>query len=274
VVGGIPVLPGLGTARRFDWIAGGRIARRFGFGGSVGVAYAQRRDAGQIATEELGIDAGIAFNKRADAGARFAYNMTNPGISEIAVSASLRDEATRTEIYAIHRVASRLLPANSLFSVLGDVPSQRAGTLLTWKAAPRLDAIMDLGIRRIAAADSGINDVGVDVAARARLRLDARGTSLLGAELRRGGVGSDAWIGARGTARIKLGRGLSLASELELVRPDEDQGRGTLWPWALVAASWERGDWAAALATEASASAQYTYRVDVLAQLCRKWGRP
>lgn len=270
-VGGVPVLPGLASSRSFDWLAGGRVSRRVGFGGSIGVAYAQRRDAGQLATEELGIDAGYAFSKRADAGARFAYDVANPGIAEIAVTGTLRDEATRTEVYAIHRVASHLLPANSLFSVLGDVPSTRAGTLLTWKAAPRLDLVMDLGIRRVAAMDVGIHDVGVDVAARARLRLDDRGASLLGGELRRGGVGNDAWLGARGTARIALRRGLTVASELELVRPDDDR-RGSLWPWALVAVSWQRGEWSAAVATEASSSAEYRHRFDVLAQLARTWG--
>ena len=63
------------------------------------------------------------------------------------------------------------------------------------------------------------------------------------------------------------------ATELELVRPDDDS-RGTLWPWALVAASWQRGSWSAALATEASTSAQYRYRFDVLAQLARSWWSP
>lgn len=270
-IGGVPVMPGATMSRSFDWLAGGRVSRKFGFGGSLGVAYAQRRDAGQLADEEVGVDAGYAFNRRSDIGARLAYDIANPGISEVMVTSSLRDSSTKTEVYAIHRVASRLLPANSLFSVLGDVPSQRAGTLLTWKAAPRLDVIMDLGLRRIADSDESINDVGADVAARARLRLDDRGTSLLGCELRRGGVGDGAWLGARGMARIKLSHDITFASEVELVRPD-DERRGSLWPWALVAASWQRGDWAAAIATEASSNAEYRYRVDVLAQLARKWG--
>jgi hypothetical protein len=270
-VGGVPVLPGLATSRQFDWLAGGRVSRKLGFGASAGIAYAQRRDAGQLATEELGLDAGYAFGKRADVGARFAYDLAGGGVSEVALTSSLRDESTRTELYAIHRVASRLLPANSLFSVLGDVPSQRAGTLLTWKAAPRLDVILDLGLRRIADVDSHIHDVGAEVATRARLRLDASGKSQLGAELRRGGVGDAAWLGARGTARIALGHDVTLATELELVRPDDDR-RGSLWPWALVATSWRRGAWNAAIATEASTSAMYKYRVDILGQLTRTLG--
>lgn len=265
-VAGMPVARGLTTARSWDWVAGGRVSRRFGFGGSAGIAYAQRRDAGQLATEELGLDAGVALGKRADVGARFAYDLANPGIAEIMTTASLRDDAVKTELYFVHREASHLLPATSLFSVIGDVPSQRGGTLLTWKAAPRLDVIMDLGLRHVDA------DTGADVALRGRLRLDDRGRSVLGGELRRDGVGDDQWIGARGTARVRVSPSLTLSSELELVRPDEDRVRGTLWPWALVAAGWERGDWQAAIAAEASSTMEYRYRFDLLAQLARRWG--
>jgi hypothetical protein len=205
-VAGVPVVPGLATARSWDWIAGGRVARRFGFGGSLGVAYAQRRDAGQLAMEEVGVDAGLQLGKRSDVGARAAYNLASGGISEVMVSASHRDGDVRNELYVVHRDASRLLPATSLFSVIGDVPSQRAGTLVTWRAAPRLDVIMDLGARHVD------RDVGVDITGRARLRLDDRGRSMLGGELRRGGVGDDAWLGARGMARIRLTSALAVSS--------------------------------------------------------------
>lgn len=265
-VTGIPVPPGQTSGRRWDWMAGGRVARRWGFGGSIGVAYAQRRDAGQLASEEVGVDAGIAVSRRSDLGARVAYDVANPGLAEVMMSASHRDDGVRTEMYLVHRSASHLLPATSLFSVLGDVSSLRAGTLLTWLAAPRLDVILDLGARRVG------EDVGVDVTGRARLRLDDRGASVLGGELRRGGVGDDAWAGVRGTARIKIAPRLTVSAEVELVRPDEDRGRGTWWPWGLVAASWQRGPWQAAIASEASSTAEYRYRIDVLAQLARVWG--
>jgi hypothetical protein len=182
------------------------------------------------------------------------------------LTASHRGRALRTELYAIHRAASHLLPANSLFSVLGDVPAQRAGAVFTWRAAPRLDLIADTGARRVD------DDYGVELVGRARLRLDDRGTSMLGGELRRSGVADDAWTGARGTARIALGRGLTASTELELVIPDVDRGGGAVWPWALGALGWQRGDWQAAVAVEASASPEYRHRVDVLGQLARRWG--
>jgi hypothetical protein len=265
-VGGVPVMPGLGTSRSWDWLAGGRVSRRLGDSGSVGLAYAQRRDVGMLVTEELGADAGFAITKRADVGARAAYDVANPGIAEIALTASHRGKAWRTEVYAIHREASHLLPATSLFSVIGDIPSQRAGTVITWKMAPRLELIADAGARRID------DDYGLELVGRARLRLDDRGASLLGGEIRRSGVADDEWTGLRGMARIALGKRLTASTELELVIPDVDRGRGRVWPWALGALGWDCGAWQAAVAAEASASSEYTSRFDVLFQLARRWG--
>lgn len=267
-VAGVPVEPGGEAGRAWDWLVGGRLARRLGESGSAGLSYLQRRDAGRLALEELGADAGLALSRRADVGARAAYDLANPGLAEAALTASYRRGAVRAEAYAGHRAASHLLPATSLFSVLGDVPSERAGAVITWRAAPRLDAIAELGGRRVDA------DLGAELALRARLRLDDRGASALGGELRRSGVGADAWSGARATARIALPRALALAAELELVAPDESRGRGAVWPWGLVALSWERAGWQAAVAAEASASPEYTRRLDVLGQLGRRWGRP
>jgi len=267
-VAGIPVEPGAEAGRAWDWLAGARLARRLGDGGSAGLAYVQRRDAGRLALEELGADAGLALTGRHDVGARAAYDLANPGLAEASVTASYRRRALRTEVYALHRAASHLLPATSLFSVLGDVPSERAGAVVTWRAAPRLDAIAELGGRRVDA------DLGLELALRARLRLDDRGASSVGGELRRSGVADGAWCGARATARIALPRAMAVSAELELVAPDRDHGRGAVWPWGLVAMSWERAGWQAAVAAEASASPEYLHRVDVLGQLGRRWGVP
>lgn len=267
-VAGIPVLPDSFTERSWDWVAGARVARRIGDYGSVGVAYAHRREEGRLSSEEVGVDAGAALTKRHDAGARFAYDLANRGIAEVALTTSYRRKAVRTELYAIHRDASHLLPATSLFSVIGDVPSQRAGTVVTWRAAPRLDVSGDLGVRYVDP------DAAPELAGRARLRLDERGKSSIGGELRRSGVGDDAWTGARGVGRFALPYALTLSTELELVRPDTDRGTGSIWPWALAALGWERGPWQAALAVEASSSPEYTRRLDVLAQLGRRWEVP
>jgi hypothetical protein len=250
----------------WSWIVGARLSRRIGDGGSAGIAYAQRREDGELWSEELALDAGAALSRRSDVGARVNYDLAHTGLAEVAVTASHRRRSLRAEVYAIHRDAAHLLPATSLFSVIGDVPSQRAGAVATWRAAPRLDLIADAGARLVD------GDVGLELVARARLRLDERGKSALTGELRRSGVGDDAWLGARGIARLSLPRSLTLSTELELVRPDVDRGRGTLWPWALAALGWDTGPWIAAVAIEASSSAEYRGRVDVLAQLGRRWG--
>ncbi|HET7503488.1 MAG TPA: hypothetical protein VFK02_20845 [Kofleriaceae bacterium] len=267
-VAGVPVLPGLMTGRSWDWMAGGRVARRFGDWGSAGVSYQQRREDAKLYTQEVGVDAGLAVTEKSDVGARMAYDLVNPGVAEVGLTASRRGKSVRAELYARHTAASHLLPATSLFSVIGDMPSQRAGAVLTWTAAPRLDLTADAGARRL---DS---DLGVELVGRARLKLDDRGASAISAELRRSGVGDDAWTGARCAGRVALPLELAVSSELELVRPDDPRGRGSLWPWALAALSWDHGDWQAAAAVEASASPQYRSRVDALFQLGRRWGKP
>jgi hypothetical protein len=264
--GGIPVVPRVATARTWDWASGGRLARQIGDSGSIGLAYVQAREGGRLATEELGVDLGAAFGKHDDLGAALAYDVANPGVAEASVTASHRHNALRTELYARYRAASHLLPATSLFSVLGDVPAQRAGTVVTWRAAPRLDLLVDLGLSRIGP------DIAPELVARARLSLDDRGASALGGELRRDGIGMDRWTGARAVARIALPRSLSFSTELELVIPDRDRGLGAAWPWGLAALGWDNGTWRAAVAFEASASPEDRRRADVLAQLGRRWG--
>jgi hypothetical protein len=266
LVAGVPVMPGLSTDRSWDWLAGGRVARRLGDWGSAGIAYEQRRDAGRLVTEEVGVDAGAALGKRDDLGAHLAYDVANPGLAEVALTASHQGKRVRTELYARHLAASHLLPATSLFSVIGDVPAERAGAVITWTAAPRLDVIADTGARRVD------TDLAPELTLRARLKLDARGASAVSAELRRSGGGSDAWTGARGAGRIALPHALALSTELELVRPDQPRGRGALWPWVLGAISWDGGAWQAAFAVEASASPEYLHRLDALFQLGRRWG--
>ncbi len=265
---GVPVLPTVVDASRaWDWIVGGRVARRIGDYGSAGIAYAHRRDGGRLATEELGFDVGAAIDSRSDLGARLAYDLANPAIAEASVTTSHKRGAWRTEIYARHRAASHLLPATSLFSVLGDIPSQRVGAVITWRAAPRLDVIGDVAGRRL---DDELDE---ELVGRARLRLDDRGASSLAGEVRRSG-GTSGWTGVRGVAQLRVTRSVTLSTELELVIPDDDRGAGAAWPWGLVAAAWKRGAWDAAIAIEASASPEFRHRVDGLLQLSRRWSAP
>ncbi len=246
---GVPVQPDLTASRAWNWVVGGRVSRRLGDWGSVGVAYLQQRNDGRLAAEEVGVDAGASIGKHADLAGKLAYDLVNPGLAEAKLTASERLRAVRAEVYASYVAPSHILPATSLFTVLGDVPAVRVGTTRTWKAAPRLDLAGDLAVmqsdgdpidgpvvaQRPTSTLPSAPDVGEVVAPaatlRATLRLDDRGTSALGAELRRDGAGDAGWTGARATARFGLADGLTASTELELVIPDRDTGLGRAWPW-------------------------------------------
>jgi hypothetical protein len=256
------------SERAWDWVVGGRVARRLGDYGSVGAAMLEQRDRGRLVTREAGFDAGLALGAHHDVGARLAYDLANPGLADAYASVIQRKKKLRGEVYVGYRAASHLLPATSLFTVLGDTPSMRSGVLVSSKVAPRLELSSDMGLR--GAAD----ELGVMLIARARLALDDQFKSVLIGELRRDGVGDDAWTGVRGAARIALPYALTASTELELVVPDRDRMRGRVWPWLLAALAHERGSWRAAAAVEASASPEYTHRVDVLFSLTRLWSVP
>lgn len=296
---GVPVNAGM-QGRGFDWLAGGRIGRRVGDFGGAGVAYLQQRDRGAQAIEELAFDAGTAIGKRADAAARLSLDLLRFGLAEAQLSAALRRGRWRGELFFSERHASHLLPATSLFSVLGDAGARRAGIRLGVRAAPRLQLSGEADVRGFAGEVE--NSSTIDVLVRAQLALGDRRVGAvrpagqlgppaaaneigaLGLELRRAGSVSDAdvdgeggWLGVRGTARIPLGcaagGALIAAAELELVRPD-DEARGALWPWALAALSWRRQRWEAAVALEASASPEHTSRLDALLRVSRSWELP
>lgn len=298
---GVPVSAGM-QGRGFDWLAGGRIGRRVGDFGGAGVAYLQQRDHGAQAVEELAFDAGTALGERADAAARLSLDLLRFGLAEAQLTAALRRGRWRGELFFSERHASHLLPATSLFSVLGDAGARRAGIRIGVRAAPRLELSGEADVRGL--SDDAAIDAAIDGVLRAQLALGDRRVGAvrpagqlgppaapreigaLGLELRRSGsVSPDAgdagddggWIGVRGTARIPLGcaagGALIAAGELELVRPD-DGARGALWPWALAALSWRRQRWEAAVALEASASPEHTSRLDALLRVSRSWELP
>ncbi len=189
-----------------------------------------------------------------------------PAPALIELGAATRRGAVRGEVVATYRSPAHLVPATSLFSVLGDVPSTYGGARASWRAAPRLDVSGDAGVRVID------GDAAEHLVARTTLRLDDRGRGALIAELRRSG--GDGWTGARAAARVPVAAAWTLSTELELVIPDDARGRGTIWPWAMTAMTWSRGVWDAAVALEASASSEERGRLDALCRLGRRWELP
>jgi hypothetical protein len=265
--GGVPVQPQFAGYNPFGWVAGGRVAQTLARSTTLGVSYLQQRDDGALAYEEAGFDFASAPVRWFDIATHGAYDLINPGLAEAGGSLAGRFGDFRPEIYATHRSPSRLLPATSLFSALGDTPADTAGAAVRWRMFPRLDVLPTVAARDTA----GI--VGLDATIRVTLRLDDRGDGMVSVEGRRQGSGPDQWAGARLAARFPIVRRLAGSTELELVAPDDPRGRGALWPWGLVALRWSPiNHWEVAGAMEAASTPTSKREVNALARLSWAWG--
>jgi hypothetical protein len=261
--GGAPVVPRFGP-RAYDWLAGARVAQSIASRATLGLSYVERREDGEIADEEVGADFAAAPARWFDVAARSAYDLTSPGIADALVSAATRVDDWRFEVFASERSPSRLLPATSLFSVLGDFPSQSVGGTVKWRAAPRLDLLASGAGQDVGGAIGGNGWV------RATLRLDDRGDGNMGLELRREDVSTAQWSGVRAICAQPLGRGFRYSTEIEIVVPDHPDGRGVAWPWGLMALSWRsRTGWEVAGALEASSTPAHRYETDALVRVAR-----
>jgi hypothetical protein len=266
--GGLPVVPRFG-ARSYDWLAGGRVAQRIASAVTLGVSYVQRREDGEISNEEVGADLAAAPVRWLDLAAFGAYDVTSPGLAEARASAAARWRDWRFELFGSQMSPGRLLPATSLFSVLGDVASQTVGATARWRAAPRLDLLAS------GAGQDVAGGLGGNGWLRATLRLDDRGSGSLGLEVRRVAVPGTEWTGVRAIAAVPLGKGFRYSSELEIVVPDEPDGHGVAWPWGLSALSWRSPKgWEVAGALEASATPLHRYEADALVHLSYALGGP
>jgi hypothetical protein len=250
-------------------VTGARLAQSLGRNTSFGVSYLQQRDQGDLSFEEAGVDFASAPVPWFDLAAHGVYSLIDPGIAEAGASLAGRFGGFRPEVYATHRSPSRLLPATSLFSALGDTPADTLGASLRWRMFPRLDLLPT-----IAARDTE-GDVGVDSTVRATLRLDDRGNGALSLEGRRQGSGPDPWTGARLAVRMPNARRVGASTELELVAPDDARGRGSLWPWGLFALRFVPVEhWEVSAALEAGSTPTRVREVNALARLSWMWGAP
>ncbi len=265
--GGAPVVPSFGP-RAYDWIAGARFSQKIASRLTLGASYVERRTHGEIADDEFGADLAAAPVPWLDLAARSAYDLTNPGIADALASAAARSTDWRLELFGSHRSPSRLLPATSLFSVLGDFPSDMVGSTVRWQAAPRLD------LTATGAGQSVGAELGGNAWLRALLRLNERGDRSVGMEVRRQDVSSARWTGFRGISTQPLGRGFRVSSEIEIAFADAPRGRGVAWPWALTALGWRSSStgWEVAGALEASSTPVHRYEANALLRVSHTLG--
>ena len=274
--GGVPVVPQFQYGA-WDWVVGGRAAQSLGRSTTLGVSYLQQRDDGRLAYEEVGIDFVSAPTRWFDLASHAAYDLVDPGVSEARVSLAGKFGPVRPELFALHRSPSRLLPATSLFSALGDAASDSAGLTLQWRMFPRLDVVP------IVAARTQDGEAGIDATFRATLRLDDAGRGAISLDLRRQGAGTDPWTGVRLAARVPLARQWQASTELELVVPDDDspdpavrlvqRARGTVWPWGLAAITWmPTRHLQVAGAVEAASTPTNLREINALMRVTLMWG--
>jgi hypothetical protein len=264
VFGGVPVEPKLGY-HAYDWAIGGRLAQLLDRTTTAGLSYLQQRDTGRISYEEIGADFASSPVRWFDLASHAAYDLVDPGLTEAGASLAGRFGALRPELYATHRSPSRLLPATSLFSALGDAPSDVYGASILWRAFPRLDVLPVIAARTV----DGL--VGLDATLRATLRLDDKGAGALSLEGRRQDTAPDRWTGVRLAARVPITTRVRCATELELVAPD-DHARGSLWPWALASLAWSPAPtWDLAGAVESASTAQHVFEMNAIVRLSHAW---
>jgi len=260
---GLPVVPRLGTSGH-DQTSGGRLAQTITSRATIGVSYVDQRTRGRIDNQEVGADLAAIPASFLDIAARGAYDLVTKGVADAHVSGATRFGAFRVELFGTHRSPSRLLPATSLFSVLGDFPSQMLGGTIRWAAAPRLDLLVTG-----AGQDIG-GELGGFATVRGTLRLDDRGAGNIGLEVRRQDVPSAQWTGVRVTASEPLGQYLRLSTEIEVAAPDEPSDKGTAWPWFLGALAWRPGKgWEAAGAIEVGSTPRYSFEWNGLLRVAR-----
>lgn len=268
VFGGLPVAFNA-APRDYTWTVGGRASQRLGQTATFGLSYLHARVEGKSAFEEIGIDAAASFGRIFDGAFTTSLDLLRIGIADARISIATRFDPVRIELFAVRRSPSRLLPATSLFSALGDIPSDRAGGSMFWRAAPRLD------VRGEGAFESLGGALGGQFFLRTALRLDDRGDGVLGLELRRQGAPSSAWTGIRGTARLPLSPRLSASTELELVWPDDPRDRGAVWPWGIVALRFAPvPTWEMSGAIEANASPTNSAAIRGLVRISHTWSGP
>jgi hypothetical protein len=288
VFGGAPTTREL-DYREFDWAAGGRLSQRISKYGTIGVGYLHMREAGAVTFEELGVDALATPLTWLDAAFSSAIDLQSYALADARLSLAARFDKVRLELFGVRRSPAHLLPATSLFSALGDVPSQRAGASLLWRAAPRLDLLTEGAVESLSGATplsdtSSLDPIPTQAGARgmfrATLRLDDRGEGALAIEVTRQsvpdwpGVESASWTGVRGTARVPIGHYLVAATELEIVAPDDPRGRGVVWPWGLVGLRCHPGKgWEVAGAVEVGASPTAVSQVSGLFRVGYEWGK-
>jgi hypothetical protein len=242
VFAGVPVAPELGP-RSFDWLLGARAGQQLWNERCVfGASFLHRRDRGQLSDQELGADLAVAAADWLSFSALGAFDLTARGVAEARAGVIAHDDLDQLELFVSHRVAARLLPATSLFSVISDTAGTQAGAAGALRLFPRLELAAN------AAIDGLADEVGYSVGFRSTLFLSELEQSRLAFEATRRALGEDGWTGAAVHASAPFTAAVRGNASVEVVAADHPADRGTLWPWVRVGASHVFAQWRVAAA--------------------------
>jgi hypothetical protein len=252
VFGGIPVVPEFGP-RKFDWLAGGRVGQHlFHDRLGLGVSFLHRRDDGELDAEELGADASLEAASFLSFQAAGSWSLIADGLAELRGAAFLHAEGWQVELFGARRIAARLLPATSLFSVIGAAASSSGGAEASWRAFPRLQFGGTLALE-------GLDDeLGYRAALRSTLSLADSGPGQIGVEAISRKLAGEGFVGGAIRVQVPIGAVLSAHASAELVAAEEPRDRGELWPWLRMGASWTpSADWLLGAAVGLRATPEY-----------------
>ena len=218
----------------------------------------------------MGADFAAMPTSSVDVAGKGAYDLLSRGVAEASASLAVRFWPWRWELFGSHRSPGRLLPATSLFSVLGDYPAEALGTTVRWDAAPRLDLLATGAGQLIGGQLGGYASV------RATLRTDDDGDGQLGMELRRQDASTARWTGLRLLASEPLAARWRVATELELAsrRRSRRSRRGmAVGSHGARRGVRERAGKHQRLSKQAS-TPRYSFETNALLRLARTWELP
>jgi hypothetical protein len=261
VFGGMPVAPELGP-RAFDWLAGARAGQwlldeRLGFGAS----YMQRREHGALDDEEIGTDLTALPLPWLTLNGIASWDLVYEGLAEARLSAAASEGDSFVQLLASHRVAARMLPATSLFSIVSSAPSTELALDGTTRVFPRLDAGGALALEALE------SDYGYRTALRSVLHLadPGAGGGQISCEASRRALGGEGWTAGTVSTRMPVARRVHAHASVEIVLADHPRGRGHVWPWSRIGATFELTPaWQLAAAVGAKASPETTHEVQGL----------
>lgn len=254
----------------FAWASGARLSQAVADKFSIGASYMQARSASELMRAEAGADFSFTPTSWMSATGRSAFDTITPGLADALLSASVQNERSRLELFFTHRSPGRLLPATSLFSVLGDFASTSVGATARRRLFPRLDVIASGTSQTQGGVWGGQGFV------RTMLALDDDWAGSVGLEARRVHFGESRWSGVRATITLPFWERWRVASELELVVPDPPDASGSAgsvrsgvaWPWMLVSGGYRTpSGWDFAVGVEASSGRTYIAELHGLARV-------